>query len=265
MNARFVVTSLAIIAIGSVSLAAQSTRPAQPPARRPVVKTPRPSIPRGYVVFGAGYSTASNDFDTHTTLRSSAEDGSYEVDYSVGGGPGVTAGAGIRAWKQLGVRIGGSRVAVSTPATLTASVPHPFFFNRPRTVAATIDALTREDVSLDLHVLGMFPVNRQMMVSVFAGPSWMRVSQGTVQSFTYTESYPYDSIAFGHATTADGSASKLGFGGGADVSYFFSRTVGLSGTVQFAAASMELPGPSDAIAIKTGGARIGLGIVIKIP
>lgn len=263
MNVKCLFTSLAIVAMGSVTLSAQAPRNGQP--ARPVVKTQRPPIPRGYVLFGGGYSSAANDFDTHTTLRSSAENGSYDVDYSLGGGPGLTIGAGIRAWKQLGVRIGASRFLGSTPATLTASVPHPFFFNKPRTTTGTIDGLTREDVSLDLHVLGMLPVNRRMMVSVFAGPTWMRVSQGIVQSFAYTETYPYDSIAFGSATTVDNSASKVGFGAGADITYFLNRTVGVSGTVQFAGATMDLPVNEETISIKTGGARLSVGVVIKIP
>ena len=220
---------------------------------------------RGYVVLGGAYLTGSHDFDSQSSLRTNAEDGSYEVDYPLSGGPGFAVSGGFRIWKRLGLRLGGSRFSVDSPATLNASVPHPFFFNRMRTTSASIDGLSHQELSINFSALGMIPVARRGLLSVYAGPSWIQVKQGTVTDFTYSDTYPYDSITFNQASTSITSGSKVGLGAGADFSFFFSKTVGVALTAQFARTTIALKNGSGDLPIDAGGASIGFGVVFRIP
>ena len=53
-------------------------------------------------------------------------------------GLGSMAGPAIRVWKQLGVGVAVSVTSrAAATAEVTASIPHPFFFNQPRTVTGT--------------------------------------------------------------------------------------------------------------------------------
>jgi hypothetical protein len=262
---RITLSLICLILVSTGPLLGQSNSDAQPRMRRPGANRNRTDIPRGYVVLGGTYSGGTNDFSSHSPLRTNAEDGSYDVDYSVGGGPGVSIGAAVRVWRQVGVRVGVTRSSTGTPSTLAASVAHPFFFNRFRSTSGEIDGLNREETVAHLHVAGMFPVGRRGLLSVFAGPSLMRVGQGTVQTFSYSESYPYDEITFGQATTVKSSQSKAGFGGGAEFSFFFHRVAGLAVTAQFAGATMDLAAGHSTVPVKVGGPQAGVGLVLRIP
>jgi hypothetical protein len=246
--------------LGQANSGGQRPRP-----RTPAATHNQTALPRGYVVFGGTYSGGANDFSRHSPLRTNAEDGSFDVDYSVERGPGVSLGAAARVWQQLGVRVGFTRSSASTPSTLDASVPHPFFFNRFRTTSATVDNLSREETALHLGVAGMLPAGRRGVLSVFAGPSWMRVSQDTVRSFTYSESYPFDDITFSQAATARGSGSTIGFGAGAEFSFFFGRMAGLAATAQFVRTTLDVDAGEGTTAITAGGLKAGIGLVFRIP
>jgi hypothetical protein len=61
-------------------------------------------------------------------------------------------------------------------------------------------------------------------------------------------------------TTAD--ESKVGFNVGADVGYFFTRQVGVGGTVQWAGTTIEMPGSggTGTFDVKAGGFQAGGGV-----
>ena len=99
---------------------------------------------------------------------------------------------------------------------------------------------------------------------VFGGPTFFTVKQGVVTDITFTESYPYDVATYRAATTAAGSASKMGFNAGGDLAFFFTRQLGLGATVQFAGTTVKMPaaggGEQD---IKAGGLNVGGGLRLR--
>jgi hypothetical protein len=112
----------------------------------------------------------------------------------------------------------------------------------------------------------MVPINRRMQLAVFAGPTWLHLSQDTVQSVSFSEAYPYDAIAFSGAVTAESSDTALTVGGGADFNYFFSKSVGLGASVQFAQANVELKTLNGSVkTVQAGGAKIGFSLTVRIP
>jgi hypothetical protein len=99
---------------------------------------------------------------------------------------------------------------------------------------------------------------------VFGGPSFFQMKQGIVTDFTYTESYPYDEVKFGAATTTAESVSKIGFNAGADLAYFFTKQIGVGATVQFAGTSVKLPVARGASQdVKVGGGKAGAGLRLR--
>src|SRR5207244_1268659 len=107
---------------------------------------------------------------------------------------------GARVWKQLGVGVGVSRFSASTPATLTGTVPHPFFFNRLRSVTGSVAGLTREELAVHIQARGIVEAGPRFEVMVFGGPSFFQVKQAVVTDFTISESFPYDDATFRSAT-----------------------------------------------------------------
>jgi hypothetical protein len=217
-----------------------------------------------FVAVNGAYQLTANDFSDGATRRENAEDGRLDTTYGVKAGPAIDAAGGARVWRNLGVGVGVTRFTVATPTTLTGTVPHPFFFNRLRPVSGEATGLTREELAIHIQVRGVFPVSPRIQVMVFVGPSFFRVKQGVVTDFTYRDSYPYDEATFGSAVTSAASVSKMGFGGGGDVAFFFTRQVGVGGTLQFAGTTVEVPAVGDAMReIKVGGAKAGGGLRLR--
>src|SRR5262245_37285189 len=110
-------------------------RPAQPGTAKPGVK-PQPArrFDRFYISINGAFQTAE-DFTEDVTFVENAENGSFSTDYSVESGPALNISGGYSITRNFAVGAGVTRFSHSTPISLTASVPHPFFFNRQRSVS----------------------------------------------------------------------------------------------------------------------------------
>lgn len=222
------------------------------------------AAPRAYVVVNGAYQLTANDFADDATKRENAEDGRLDASYIVKGGPAIDVAGGTTVWRNLGVGVGVTRFSVAIPTTVTGTVPHPFFFNRLRPVSGEATGLTREEFAIHVQARGVFPVSSRIQVTVFGGPSFFRVKQGVVTDFTYRDSYPYDEATFGSAVTSTAKVSKIGFNGGGDIAFFFTRNVGVGATVQFAGTSVELPAAGGSTReVKVGGGKVGGGLRLR--
>lgn len=104
-------------------------------------------VSRGFVVINGGYQLTTSDFGDGATKRENAEDGRFDTTYEVKSGAAFDIAGGGVLWRQLGVGVGVSRFSVSTPSALSATIPHPFFFNRPRSVSGDVAGLKREELA----------------------------------------------------------------------------------------------------------------------
>ncbi len=219
---------------------------------------------RVFLSVNSGYQATSDDFRDGVVFRQNAEDGRFDTEYNVTSGPTFDVSGGGRVWRWLSVGGGVSRSSRSTPAVLTGSVPHPFFFNRPRAVGGHITGLDRKELSLHVQARGVVPVSERLQLSLFGGPSWFRVDQGMVVNITYTEEYPYDEALFSGQTTTTETESALGFNVGCDVALFFSRHAGIGVLVQYAGATVSLPSADRTFReVNAGGIQTGVGLRLR--
>ena len=247
------------------SASPQAAGVAQAPPGRTASSAPGQTVTsRGFVVLNAVQQFAANNFADAATKRENAEDGTFDTAYVVKAGPAFDLAAGAVVWRRLGVAVGVSQFTVSTPASLTAAIPHPFFFNRPRSVSGDVAGLKREELAIHVQARSVMPVGTRVQVMLFGGPSFFHVKQTMIADYTYDESYPYDAATFRAATTTDTSVSAIGFSVGTDVAFFFTRQLGLGATVQFAGTHVELPGALGATReVKAGGGQAGAGLRLR--
>lgn len=229
----------------------------------PAFAQQKPFESRGFIVVNGGYQITSNDFENASTFSTNVEDGTFTTDYQVKGGPSFDVAGGARVWRRLAVGVGVTRFSRSTPSTLNGSVPHPFSFNRLRPITGDVPGLEREELSVHVQARAIVPIGSRMQVMAFGGPSFFQVKQGIVSSFSWAESYPFDEASFGSATSINAKGSKLGFHAGMDVAFFFSRQVGVGGTIQFSGTTVDIESSGGSQEVKAGGARAGGGLRIR--
>lgn len=263
VRASWVAVSAALVGLALPAPAVAQTRPAPAAQPRPAPARPRtPVTGRVHLAVNGLFQITSNDFTDTWMFSQAGETGRVEAAYSVGSGLAIDASGVVVVAPRLAVGAGVTRYSTGAPIAIEASVPHPFFFNQPRDVAGEVDG-EREDLAVHIQVRGLFPVTPRLQVAVFGGPSFFRVTQAVVEEVAYAESYPYDTAAFSRATTVSETASAFGFHAGADVAYFFSRSVGVGGMVQFARGTVQMPLPSGDADIQAGGLQAGGGLRLR--
>jgi hypothetical protein len=219
---------------------------------------------RIYVAVNGMYQATSHDFGETFTFTENAEQARVEIESSADSGPGFDVSGGVRLSRHFGVGVGVTRFSRTTPASIEASVPHPFFFEQPRTVTADVSGLKREELAVHIQVRALVPIGRQLELSAFGGPSFYTVRQGVVTDIEYTESYPFDAVTFDRAVTTSAEKSKAGFNVGADLAYFFTRQLGVGGGLQYSPATVKLgTAAGRTISVDAGGLQVGGGVRLR--
>jgi hypothetical protein len=218
---------------------------------------------RVLISVNGAFQATTNDFSDRFEFERYLETGSTEVDYPVQGGFAFDAGAGYRFWKNLAAGVAVSHFTRDDVAGTTSSVPHPFFFNQPREVTGDATGVKRSETAV--HIQAMYLVNPggRLRLVLSGGPSFFTLEQDLVTDVTITETFPYDTAAFGSAQKSRKKGSAAAFNVGADVMWMLNRTFGVGGLVRFSRASVDLDAPPNrTISVDAGGVYAGGGIRI---
>jgi len=207
-----------------------------------------------------GVQTSSPSLTDSFEVQQFVETGTVHVDYPKKSSSLFGASVGVRAWKRFGVGVAVTDATSRSSASVTAQIPHPFFFNRLRSIDGTTDT-DRDELATHIQFAYLASVGRRVRLILSAGPSVIRVEQTFVTDVKFSQEYPYDTATFTGATTRRSSASKTGFNTGADVLWMFSRQIGAGGLVRFTRATVdEDAGNGRTVSVDAGGLQVGAGI-----
>jgi hypothetical protein len=233
-------------------------------AAAPKPKTPwRGWSDRAIISLNGGWQSSS--FETRDTrdfaspIAGDPERRTMTADYAVKSGVAYDFGGTVRVWKGLGAGVAVTRFEDSRDVTVSGTVPHPFFFNRARTVSGAIEG-TRQETAVHVNATWVVPVNNKLQIALFGGPSFYSVKQTVVTDFNFSESYPYDEATLTRLVTEEESTSVTGFNVGADVGYYFTNTIGVGGIIRFGRGSID----SGLGSLDVGGPEFGAGLRIRI-
>ncbi len=234
-------------------------------ARRSDRPAPRKRTPiQGLFSINGVFNSTSNDFGETVQFRESAEEGQFETAYTLKSLKGFSGGGGVMLSPTFGIGASVERSTASTPVAFSATIPHPFFFARPRDINADISGMTREELALHAELRAAWPVHPRVQLAVVGGPSLFRVSQRIVSNFTYAQEYPYDSAQFATSETLTATKTRIGFNVGGDAAVFFTRQIGIGAKVMLSRATLQLPIDEDREAeIEAGGLITGIGLRLR--
>ena len=224
---------LLVLAVAIVGAPLLSTRPAMaqaPEARWQV------SVDLGFQT-----TTLENILTDPITFERFWETGEVTRSTAIDRQPTIHVAAGVSVWRNLGLRFGFSQFTRHDDLQLTASIPHPFFFNRHRTFSE-VEELVQRERSVDVHVRWMVHRGDRVVFNVFGGPTVYRVRvNGT--GVEHEEEYPFENSPLTEIVSFQRRPIAVGYGVGADLAVFFSRHVGVGWLVRYnrASATIGLP------------------------
>lgn len=219
---------------------------------------------RGFVTLNGGYLVTSRNFADNIVFTTFVEDGDLDADYRLGGGPLYDVGGAVRLWRNLAVGVAVSVFTKIDDASVTARIPHPFFFDRDRQISGTQGDLRREETAVHVQGIWVLPVNEALEIAVFGGPTFFNITQDLVTDVLFTQAYPYDTATYTGTTTGRQSRSKVGFNVGADVTFYFAGHFGVGVLARFSRATIDLPShDGGTVAVETGGFHTGGGLRLR--
>ena len=203
--------------------------------------------------------------DTRTEPRF-GESASWTADYAVKSGPAFDIGGGVRVWRNLLAQVSYAQFTDSRVAAVAGEVPHPFFFSQPRAITGESTPLKQQDRTVHIAAVWSFPVARHFDISVFGGPSLYTVRRDLVADVIHADVYPFDAATFSRATVERVSKSGPGFNAGADVTWLFTRSLGIGGIVRFTRARVTLDSPANTgtVPLDLGGLQVGGGLRLRL-
>ena len=219
---------------------------------------------RGFVTLNGGYQATSMDFADNIVFTRFVEEGDIDADYGLGAGPLYDVGGAVRVWRNLALGVAVSVFTKDDDASVTARIPHPFFFDRDRRISGAQGDLRREETAVHVQAIWAVPVNQAFEIAVFGGPTFFNITQDLVTDVLFTNTYPYDTAAYTGTTTGRQSESTVGFNVGADVTFYFSGHVGVGVLARFSRATIDLPSQDGGtVAVDTGGFQTGGGLRLR--
>jgi hypothetical protein len=219
---------------------------------------------RVFISVNGGSQASSTDFADNVVFTEFLEEGDFDATYGIESGAIFDIGGGVRLPFNLGIGVGVSRFDKSNDASVNARIPHPFFFDRDRSIAGSAASLTRTETAVHLQVRWLAPIPGAVELSVFGGPTYVSVTQGLVTAVEFSQTYPFDVATFTAAASGTQSESAVGYNVGVDVGFFFSRYVGIGALVRFSRASLDLVSEDNGpISVDTGGLHAGGGLRLR--
>jgi hypothetical protein len=220
---------------------------------------------RGFVAFGAGAQLGSSGFTDTGSEPLHGEQKTWTTNYARETGLELEVGGTGRVWRKLFLGATYSRFHDSRAAEVTAQVPHPFFFNQPRTITGESGELPHDENALHISAAWIFPVGHRLEIGIFAGPSAFYVSRDLVENVEFTEEYPYDTATFTRATADRVNERAFGVHGGLDVTWLLNPRIGIGGTLRYSRAATDLAGPSGGTAsFDAGGLHAAATLKFRI-
>ena len=212
---------------------------------------------QGFVNVSAAVQGGSRTLATATTFDIYSEQGTIQTSQDVDGGGLFDISAGYKIRRNLALGIAYSRSSSSTDALLTASVPDPVFFDRPRPVSASVSDLNHTEHGIHLMAVWMMPVTEAIDVAFSAGPTIFSVSQDMPGSLTVSEPGP----TVGDVNVSGENETAVGINLGVDVTYMLTPRFGVGGLARYTVGSVDVEGADDSLTV--GGFQIGAGLRIR--
>ncbi len=223
----------------------------------------RPWEDRVFAGINFGIQAASSDITESSTFIVYDEEAVLTTNASFGSSGFFDITLGVRAWRNFGVAMGYHTTSTSDSAEVQGSIPHPLFFDRPRTFTETVSGLDRREYAYHVMFGWMIPTRDTVDVFVHFGPSFFRLNQDVIAGVDVTEAGPPFTDVIVDSRVERRGKSMTGFNIGADASYFMVTTdryrLGIGGFFRYTGASGDIRLANEDASVDVGGAQFGFG------
>jgi hypothetical protein len=161
-----------------------------------------------------------------------------------------------------GLSVGASFEFLSSTATETfeVSLPHPLYFESDRNFTGGPVSVSYKENAVHI-VLSYSRTAGRFFFAVGGGPSYFMTETEAVDTFTYSEAYPFDEASLESVQQSTFDASGLGFNVGSWIGIRIMKQLAVGGDLRYSQARPKFTtSAGNEVEVKAGGARVGVGI-----
>ncbi len=221
----------------------------------------QPLRDRFWVSVEAGVQLSTDEVQDRFEFERNVETAAATLDHDSGIGPAINGGFGVLLTRNgLGAAVSVSRFSRSGSVLVEASIPHPFFDDRPREISGEADDITRSETGIHGQLTYTVPTQNRFRVMLGGGVSVFNVEQELVTGVRYTESFPFDEAEFSGVDTDRSSGTAIGFNAGVDIRWLLSRNLGVGGLIRYSRGTVDLDVQDRTVGVEAGGLQALGGI-----
>jgi hypothetical protein len=216
-----------------------------------------------FVTINGLYQPGEETIEQSATFNVYDETATSSASQNVKNGGGMfDIGGGYRT-NRYGIGLAYTRFKSTNSASISASIPHPIFFDRPRNATATLDGLEHREQVVHIQAYYFVPVAEKMDVGVFIGPSFFSVRQDYVtglNAFSESSNFETVTIPAGRGTAKD---SPIGFNIGGELTYTITPNIAGAFLLRFSRANADLDFDGATHSMKAGNVQVGGGVRLR--
>jgi hypothetical protein len=150
-------------------------------------------------------------------------------------------------------------------ASYTASLPHPFFFDRFRELTGTASGLSHEEMAVHLDAV-VTKTWGPVTLEGFGGPSWFRTRSEVLVDVLYDETFPYNEVAFRGVEGRIVESQPIGYNVGVSATFRVASIFGVDLGVRYSEAQSKLLlDEGRELNLEAGGLSFGAGLRFLFP
>lgn len=232
-------------------------------AQMRVAPRPFPRPPRIRLGINAGVQDIKPFTETQT-FDQYFEQGSFTLTRQMNRPVFYDGSIGVTVWRRLEVIGAFSFLTNTGPGELTASVPHPLMFNKPRSVTGEVATVQRREMGYHIDLGWRITATPNLEFTAFGGPSLFVADQVLVTGLRVglaNEVFPFDALAFPAVDTESQTQTVTGYNAGVDMTWRFNRKFGVGLLLRYAAGKKDFTPPDgQPIEVEVGGLQAGGGV-----
>jgi hypothetical protein len=209
-----------------------------------------------FVNVDVGGQAHSHTFATSGSQSVYGETATFSTAQGVSGGFLLDFGAAYQVRPMLSVGFSISTVGDTESATLTASVPHPVFFDSPAVVTGEQNDLSHRETAVHVNAKLTIPTGAWLpenaWLALVIGPSFFNLSQDLISGITVPTG-TQSAVANVESQSGSGVGVNVGF----EARFPVQDHIGVGGFIRYAGGKVDLDAVQD---VKVGGFQAGGGI-----
>jgi len=218
-----------------------------------------------FVSVNFGIQVGDNSLVRESSFDLYDETATVEVNQTINNGAFLEFAGAYKVRDDLGVGLSYNFVSNSGEGTISGSLPHPQFFDQPRTFTASEDDLAHSENAFHFQAVWFVPFTEKVDFTISGGPSLFNVKQELIRSVAFSENPPsFTSVTIDSVEVIELRDSAWGFNIGADMTYALTPSIGVGALIRYSRGTVEFNlSDSQTADVTAGGFQIGGGLRLR--